>query len=330
MSISNKQNNFDFTFPLICSEIALSLYPQLIKLIPTTLDVQIAVRCISYSILGIIGLFVNNITNINQQEKKDNNNSMSLFSIIFMGCINLIHIISSYTSFKLLPSGVSYSLFYTYPIFNLLGRTIFYNEKIKLINYIYIIIAIIGVYLIYNKENQGQQENKGQQENQNNPIQTQIEIFKNKNNLNEKNETNDIKQNGFIAGIISALSESLIYFMVKSDIASISPYTQIIKTYLFGGLLSIGYLIKNIKLINLDINYWITLILFNSIIGFLGYVLRFFTIPRLSTLKFNSIIFIGVIFSYIWGYIFSGEQIEKTSIIGTLLILGSIFKINYF
>ena len=63
-------------------------------------------------------------------------------------------------------------------------------------------------------------------------------------------------------------------------------------------------------------------------IGFVGYILRFFTIPRLSTLTFNSLIFIGVIFSYIWGYIFSKEKIDKNSIIGTLLIMGSIFTIN--
>jgi drug/metabolite transporter (DMT)-like permease len=157
----------------------------------------------------------------------------------------------------------------------------------------------------------------------------QYDNMQNDNMQNDNMQNDNIKVNGFIAGMTSAITESLIYFMVKSDIPSISPFVQVIKTYLFGGILSIGYLIKNIKLINLDTNYWITLILFNSIIGFLGYVLRFFTIPRLSTLKFNSIIFIGVIFSYIWGYIFSNEKIENYNILGTLLILGSIFKINY-
>ena len=309
-------NNFDFTLPLIFSEIALSLYPQLIKLVPASLDIQIAVRCISYSLLAIIGISIHGFTNKNKNILKNNSNSnsnsnsISFYNTIIMGMVNLVHIISSYTSFKLLSSGVSYALFYTYPIFNLIGRSIFYNEKISLVNYIYIIIAIIGVYLIYYK---GQPE---------------YETMQNDNMQNDNMQNDNTKVNGFIAGMTSAITESLIYFMVKSNIPSISPFVQVIKTYLFGGILSIGYLIKNIKLINLDINYWITLILFNSIIGFLGYVLRFFTIPRLSTLKFNSIIFIGVIFSYIWGYIFSNEKIENYNILGTLLILGSIFKIN--
>ena len=309
-------NNFDFTLPLIFSEIALSLYPQLIKLVPASLDIQIAVRCISYSLLAIIGISIHGFTNKNKNILKNNSNSnsnsnsISFYNTIIMGMVNLVHIISSYTSFKLLSSGVSYALFYTYPIFNLIGRSIFYNEKISLVNYIYIIIAIIGVYLIYYK---GQPE---------------YETMQNDNMQNDNMQNDNTKVNGFIAGMTSAITESLIYFMVKSNIPSISPFVQVIKTYLFGGILSIGYLIKNIKLINLDINYWITLILFNSIIGFLGYVLRFFTIPRLSTLKFNSIIFIGVIFSYIWGYILSNEPITYSNLSGTLLILMSIFLIN--
>ena len=304
MLIINENNNFNYIYPLLGSEIALSLYPQLIKLIPATLEVQIAVRCISYFILALIGISITSTEKQNEKKK----NIFSFINTIMLSIITIIHIISSYTSFKLLTSGVSYALFYIYPIFNLLGRSIFYNEKIKFINYIYILIAILGVYLIYSKDNL---QNDKQNDKQN-------EI-----------EKSDNKYYGFIAGITSALTESLIYFIVKTDIPSVSPFTQIIKTYLLGGILSIGYIIKNIKNINLDINYWITLILFNSIIGFLGYILRFFTIPRLSTLKFNSIIFVGVIFSYIWGYIFSNENIEFNNIIGTLLILGSIFMINY-
>jgi drug/metabolite transporter (DMT)-like permease len=321
MSIINENNNFNYIYPLLGSEIALSLYPQLIKLVPATLEVQIAVRCISYFILALIGISITPNTNKNKNEKEIN--VFSFINAIMMSIITIIHIISSYTSFKLLTSGVSYALFYTYPIFNLLGRSIFYNEKIKFINYIYILIAILGVYLIYSKDilkNILQKDNLQKDNLQKDNLQ---------NDKQNKIEKSDNKYYGFIAGITSALTESLIYFIVKSDIPSVSPFTQVIKTYLLGGILSIGYIIKNIKTINLDINYWITLILFNSIIGFLGYILRFFTIPRLSTLKFNSIIFVGVIFSYIWGYIFSNENIEFNNIIGTLLILVSIFMINY-
>ena len=136
---------------------------------------------------------------------------------------------------------------------------------------------------------------------------------------------------GIIAGIVSALTESIIYFMVKDNLLNVSPFTQLLKTYLLGGILSLIYLLQNITsniTTNLDYHYWITLILFNAIIGFCGYLLRFIMIPRLSTLLFNSLIFTGVIFSYIWGYLLSNEPITYSNLSGTVLILISIFLIN--
>jgi drug/metabolite transporter (DMT)-like permease len=116
--------------------------------------------------------------------------------------------------------------------------------------------------------------------------------------------------------------------MVKNDVVSASPFIQLLKTYLLGGILSIIYLIKNLNHINLDYHFWITIILFNTIVGFVGYLLRFIMIPRLSTLLFNSLIFVGVIFSYLWGYILSKEPITYNNLSGTALILMSILLIN--
>lgn len=84
---------------------------------------------------------------------------------------------------------------------------------------------------------------------------------------------------------------------------------------------------KNIS-IKIEKNQIITLVLFNALVGFIGYVLRFYIIPKISTLQFNSLIFIGVIFAYIWSFIFSKENIYFENILGTLLILVSIFLIN--
>jgi drug/metabolite transporter (DMT)-like permease len=51
-------------------------------------------------------------------------------------------------------------------------------------------------------------------------------------------------------------------------------------------------------------------------------------IPKLNTLKFNSLIFIGVIFAYIWGYLLSNENIYLENILGSGLILFAIFMMN--
>ena len=309
---------------VIVSEIALSLYPQLIKLIPASLDIQIAVRFITYSILAIASIpsfdTLKTIKNIPITN--------TIISTILMGIVNIIHIASSYYSFAVLSSGFSYSLFYTYPIFNLLGRSLINNEYISPINYLFITLAILGVYLIYKHssklDNLDKPDNPGNTSNTDNQVET---------------------RNGLFAGICSAITESAIYLMVKNDISTVSPFIQIIKTYLLGGILSIGYLGYQINQEKekekekdnfLDIpewqhlrwDYWITLILFNTLVGFVGYVLRFYLIPKTSTILFNSLIFTGVIFAYLWGYILSDEYIYIENILGTILILGAIYMIN--
>ena len=321
---------------LIGSELALSLYPQLIKLVPATIEIQVIVRFITYAILAIIALPSSNTLNtLNQPNIFKEIKNIPIFSSILMGCVNILHVASSYYSFKVLSSGFSYSLFYTYPIFNLLGRSIFNKETISPINYLYIIIAIIGVYLIYYKQNT-----------QHNLETKNLDTTKKNTDSNNSNNYSDYAK-GLLAGIGSAITESLIYFMVKNDIPTVSPFVQIIKTYLLGGVLSLIYLGKKIFYDNADnadkskddvnssmLEYklgwdsWITLILFNALVGFIGYVLRFYLIPKITTLKFNSLIFIGVVFAYIWGYLLSDEKIYLENILGTGLILFSIFMMN--
>lgn len=293
---------------LSLSEITLSLYPQLIKLVDTNLETQIVFRFITYSILSLIGnIFYNPLSSFFEY---------SILQYLGLGMINIFHILSSYTAFRILSSGASYTLFYTYPIFNLLGRSLFYKEHINIYNYFYIIIAIIGTYLLTNDQ-----------------------IIKDKKYL----------VIGFIAGLISAITESLIYLFIKKETHK-SPFQEITRFYLLGGLISIAIIIYShykekvilkesfndffemFRLENINIKIEkkqiITLILFNALIGFVGYVLRFFIISRISTLEFNSLIFIGVIFAYIWGFIFSNEKIYIKNIIGTFLIILSIFLIN--
>jgi drug/metabolite transporter (DMT)-like permease len=315
------------TLILFGSEIALSLYPQLIKQLPTQIDIQIAIRLITYSFVALLGIFYNNdIHKIFQMIIS----SAGFFKVLWLGCINIFHILSSYISFACLPSGISYTLFYMYPIFNILARNIFWNEKTVISNFIYLIIALAGVYLVtsstYTHDNSADSK-------------TLDIIFSSYFSSKVKNNKNII---GSFSGIFSAISETIIYLSVKNDIISISPFTQIIRTYLLGGILSAGYLIYNYYLKNRNVlsehdttlsnpinyEYWIMIILFNLLVGFVGYLLRFYTIPRLGTLKFNTLIFIGVVFSYIWGYIFGKEKINLQAISGSLCIIGSIFMLS--
>ena len=155
---TDSKNAINSIYTLVVSEIALSLYPQLIKLVPVSIDIQISMRCITYLIIALCGyIFTDGFTSsrlITNTTKNNTNilNNNTPISYILIGIVNILHIASSYISFNNLSSGVSYSLFYTYPIFNLIGRTLIYNENINSINYIYVVIAICGVYLIYNQK----------------------------------------------------------------------------------------------------------------------------------------------------------------------------------
>lgn len=317
-------------FLIIFAEAGLSLYPLLIKMVDTNLITQVAIRFMSYTVLSCMGSFIFDNSLL----------SYNLLEYIYLGIINILHIISSYSAFEILSSGAGYTLFYLYPIFNLLGRSLIYKENIIWINYVYIILAIVGVYFL-----------------------TQ----------NQSNEKYLIETNpnynyylglGVGSGVLSAITESCMYLLIKGQ-PKLSPYQQTTRFYLFGGILSIILIIKSYftnqeyftnidktQILNklntkdtqqnnskdsgffgtLKIQYNLQqifeLILFNSIIGFIGYIIIYYTIPRTTTTQFNSLVFTGIIFSYIWGFIINSERISWQNAIGSLLIIISIIMVN--
>ena len=50
------------------------------------------------------------------------------------------------------------------------------------------------------------------------------------------------------------------------------------------------------------------MLLFNGLVGFGGYAMRFAAIPMVSTLIFSMLSFIGIVAAYLFGYIFEGEK----------------------
>jgi drug/metabolite transporter (DMT)-like permease len=157
---------------------------------------------------------------------------------------------------------------------------------------------------------------------------------------------------GIIAGLLSAITESIIYLGVKKEIGT-TPFQELTRFYILGGVFSLAFIIysyyntsKNISSstyiedsntkLNMNLQFdtslsWesiLGIVLFNALIGFIGYVMRFYIIPRITTIKFNSMIFIGIIFAYIWGYLLSGEMIYMENILGSLIIIFTIYMIN--
>ena len=69
---------------------------------------------------------------------------------------------------------------------------------------------------------------------------------------------------------------------------------------------------------------WIPLLLFNVFIGFLGYSLRFWSIPRLPTAVFSILTFIGVAAAYTWGLVYAEEKPSMGALIGAGCITGAL------
>ncbi len=245
---------------VIGSEIVLALYPILIKLVPTNLWTQMLARFLVYTVLAG---FLADWSNIRETWLTGAGASTSLF----FGSLTLVHVFMSYFAFSRLPAGEAMSLFYTYPIWNLIGAAFLYGESFSPLAIGLVLLSLVGVYLVTKKE---------------------------------EDDKNPLDWQGILAGLGAALTESLMYFVVRTK--SPNPFYSILQLYP-GGLLP--------------------LILFNALVGFAGYALRFYAIPKVSTIVFSLLTFFGVIASFGWGYLFAEETASTSAMLGALLISGA-------
>jgi drug/metabolite transporter (DMT)-like permease len=281
----------------IVAEIALALHPILIKQINVGLPTQLLARLGTYTILGTA------LSSKSEREFSWGNTSTALKSIVF-GLMNLVHIASSYLSYKHLPAGSALALFYTYPFFNILAGVLFLGDSLAPNIILLMAIAFIGVMLIanYTKDGNGGKDSE------------------------KKNTVEDFQQNtaiGVGASLISAITETMIFLIAKTGEEK-SPWLTILKLYpaAFLGIIAwIGFSGADWKT---SAQNWIPLILFNVFIGFLGYSLRFWSIPRLSTAIFSVLTFIGVAAGYAWGLVYAKEVPSLGALTGAGLITASI------
>ena len=268
---------------IILSEIALALYPILIKRVPTDLATQTLSRLLTFSVLAY---FLSSSTDVKQTWFT----SEGLFRSLGLGLITLAHVGVSYFAFETLPAGVAMSLFYFYPIFNLLGGVLGFGESISLLQGVLVFIAFIGVILVSLSITEGETEEKS-------PYQWK----------------------GIVAGLAAALTETFMYFAVRTAKVP-NPYFATLELYPGALLPFIGMLLASGKQIDWRPSIWIPMTLFNTFIGFIGYAMRFWAIPRVTTVLFSLLTFIGVIASFSWGYLFAEESPTWMALVGAFLI----------
>jgi drug/metabolite transporter (DMT)-like permease len=208
----------------------------------------------------------------------------------------------SYTAFSNLSAGTSMSLFYTFPIMNIIAGILFLGETISFRAIFFVLLGFVGTLLL--SQEIPNEEVKGEK-----PI--------------------EVPQNLAIwAGLLAAFSETLMFLVIR-DTKTTNPIDSMLQLYpgafiLFGLYVLLGQRTIDTNPVNLA-----KLGLFNLIIGFGGYTLRAYSINKVSTVVFSLLSFVGVLSSYAFGKLFVGETSSWKTYMGAMLIAFSAAGITF-
>ncbi len=295
------------TAAVFFSETVLSLYPILIKKVPTNLDTQTLARFLIYPIAALI---VGGFTPLK------NAYSHGTATNLLYGSVNVAHIATSYLAFQQLPAGIAMSLFYTYPLWNIIAGSVVLGEPFpwKLLPLVF--VALIGTGLVAFSRT-----------------------------TKEKEEGKQINWTGVAAALGAALTETLLFLIVKGAKGE-TPFFSVHQIYLGGLPILLAYLAYkyfNQPTINpkdvdgetsgpVDWSWstWLPLLAFNGFLGFTGYVLRFWSIPRLSTLLYSMLSMFGVLAAFTWGHFLANEPIQGQGLLGATILTAAIGGLRYF
>ena len=284
------------TSAVLYSELVLSLYPILIKSVNTNIFTQVLARFLVFPALALTFGSTKDFTAIWS-------NPYEAFISILHNLLNLGHVVASYVSFKNIPVGTAISLFYLYPIFNVIAGSLLFGESISILALILICIAFIGTYLIATSHK----------------------------DINESEKKKEKHNYGVIMGILAAVTETMIFIFVKSNPqATASPFYTVNHLYPAGLTLLLTYAIFNKNIVDTSSINWTKLIGFNGILGFTGYIARFYAMPKIPTIVFALLSFFGVAFGYLWGILIMGDKPTGRAMIGGGLIAGATAIFRYF
>ena len=288
------------TLAVLYSEFVLSLYPILIKSVNTNIFTQILARFIVFPSLALA-------FGSTYDFKSIWGSPYEAFVSIMNNLLNLGHIASSYTAFKTLPVGTAIALFYLYPIFNVLSAAVLFGESLSPLSVILIGVAFVGTYLIATER-----------------------ADKTEDKETDKSADSSTYKYGVVMGILAAITETMIFIFVRSNSdAEASPYYTVNHLYPAGLAMLLMYSIFHIDVVDTSKLNWLKLLGFNAILGFTGYIARFYAIPKIPAIIFSLLSFFGVTFGTIWGVLY-GEKVTIKSLVGGGLIVGATAVLRYF
>jgi drug/metabolite transporter (DMT)-like permease len=304
----------------LIAESLTSLYPVIVKYIKLDILYQVWNRLLVYLLISLIfidwGFVSKNFLNMNS---------------IILSIINISHIYFSYKGFLALESGISYSIFYTYPIMILLMAGISWNYK----NVSFISLAFIGVLLL----NYSSQKKSESEEDLSKSEDSSRDLSRDSSKDSSRDSSRDLSRDsskdstfGILYILLAAFTEALMYFYVRRIKTDNNWNQMFFGSYLGAFLLSvfIVFKYKNNDKKELFTNDLSKMTLLNIFIGAVGYYLRFYATYRLDPLFYSMLSYFGIFMAFIYGIIFNKEKITFSKIIGAACIIISNISLYIF
>lgn len=293
---------------VLYSESVLSLYPILVKQLRSSLTSQVFQRCIAYSLLALLIGGVGSMTNLFSS-------GSNILLFLALGLVNLAHVWTSYRAFQRLPGGAALTLFYTYPILNILGAWLVFGEKISMSSLPYFAIIMLGVYFLITATGKAKEVPGEAKEN-----------FKD----GEEGKEREFKLMDVLAGLGAAMTETLIYLLLYSRRSEkgVNMFTSVQRVYGSSALLMLPLLFSGkIDFIGGEMKL---MGLWNGLLGFTGYAARFAAIPLVSPVLYSALSLFGIVMGYLWGFLFGKETISGRGLVGSGLVGVGIWMLELF
>ena len=300
------------TVSLLVSNVLLSAYPVLIKLFVGQVSVaaQLLIRTAVYIGLTVPFLVGGGLGGPMLA-------ALASAKYLAISAVNVLHIYTSYMGFTLLNAGTSLTTFYTYPILQVLLSWAFLHTRLTSSILQHLGGCLLGIATLnYNSYRTGA------------PSASITKGF------------------GYIG--LAALTEALIGVFYKHDNLS-NPFLSLFTLYapvglwvLVGAALLYYYnnydnanknkhnvlVPANNNNNNNNNNIWTKVVLFNVLIGAVGYLLRLYALTHTTIEWFSGLLFTSSVSAFVLGWLFLKERIRAEHWVGTMIIFYNLYKMS--
>jgi drug/metabolite transporter (DMT)-like permease len=268
---------------VLVSEAFLALFPQVIKQNElATIQLQTLIRVLT--ITAAAWVYVRYI-------EKRNTWNISFKS----GFVNSLHIVSSYTAFQNLDSSDALTIFYSYPLWNIILTRLLLNEPIDPQRVPIILLSVIGVALI----------------------------------LQPNMRATPRQKFGIVAALVAALTESYLYitFHDKTDTDTpaerlLGQYTGTVPFVLLWAIIAHKFFKKELSHTQEETLVF-QIFIFNLLIGFGMHLMRAYGALNARPESFAVLSTAGVLFGFLFQVLFEKKMPSTPKIIGGLLIVAA-------